>query len=131
MAFGIEIFDENSVRTLGMEDFTLKKIFETEIPARPKASGANVRSDMLIFNIPGYNQETCFVVITPKTFMQGTQNGYSDGPYTPYYVDLGGESIGVLTYFQTRSYYYGGAGGYSNLWFEWTALSVLEVYEAS
>ncbi|WP_312903864.1 hypothetical protein [Stutzerimonas nitrititolerans] len=131
--FGIEAFDENSVKVLGMEDFTFRKIFEAEIPplveSSPTDFNSYVRTDTLNFTVPGYSPSKCFVVITPKNYAQSAQNVDGPwGPFTPYYKDLGGEVIGVVRYIQDNWYDISNQR-YRGRWRANTPLCALEVYE--
>lgn len=118
--FGIEAFDENSVKVLGMEDFTLHKIFEAEIPAM-FGQGAGSRSDYYELSVPGYVSSECYVLITPSVYYSDPQS--TSTPYTPVYVELGGERIGVQRYINDV-----GSGQRSG-WFANSAKSILEVYK--
>jgi hypothetical protein len=130
MTFGVQIYDQVMVQTLGMEDFTMRKIFEAEIPAlveySPQDFNSYTRTDSLNFTVPGYTASKCFVVITPKQYVQSEQGNV--WPFTPYYKDLGGELIGVVRYVQD-SWYDTSNRVYRGRWRANTPLCSLEVYE--
>ena len=128
--FGIEVYDATGTKVLGMEDFTMRKIYEAEIPALVESSPSDfnsyTRSDTLNFTVPGYNPSKCFVVITPKSYIQTEQgNPY---PLTPYYKDLGGEVIGVVRYIQDN-WYDAANSVFRGRWRANTPVCSLEVYE--
>lgn len=130
MSYGIRVNDADGLQILGMEDFTLRKIYEAEIPALVESSPTDfnsyVRTDTLNFTIPGYNPAKCFVVITPKTYVQTEQGNPT--PLTPYYKDLGGETIGVVRYLQDTWYDISNQV-YRGRWRANTPVCSLEVYE--
>lgn len=124
--FGIEVRDENNTVILSNSDFTIYKIFETEIPAVPSGSGGGVRTDYITVTIPGYSEDTCFVTITPKSYSASPQSGATR--FTPVYIDLGGEDIGVLTYVPYRQWT---GSNWGNGWLAGTVLCELEVFKIS
>lgn len=90
MSYGIEIYDENGVRTLGMADFTYSKIFETDIPAG--SSNYNI-------TVPGYSDANCIVVFTPVSYVTGAQSGSlptNGSGFVPLYRSPGGEVVTVV-----------------------------------
>lgn len=98
MAFGLEIYNESGVQTLGMGDFTIEKIFQATVPKRTGGGSGHLNSPV-VFSVPGYNPSTCFVIITPLVYAGYDQPGYDDNfGMTPYYTDLGGTSIGIIDY---------------------------------
>ncbi len=96
MSYGIEIYDENGVRTLGMADFTYTKIWEQDIP------GVSENGSTAPYNVtvPGYDPNTCVVMFTPKAYLTGGQSAggqLSGGPgFVPVYRNAGGEVISVI-----------------------------------
>lgn len=122
--YGIEIYDENGVRTLGMQDFTYTKIFETTIPA-PGASTA-----VYPVEVPGYDPDTCVVVFKPVTYITGDQPGFlvaGGGGFVPVYRDLGGETIGVIR--RASATYFDISNQRFESYFTTTAASVMQVYK--
>lgn len=98
MQAGIEINDALGNRVLGMEDFTYQRLFYAYIP-KQSGFGWGWKYTTIEFTIPGYDPETCCVIITPATFASAEQPGYDDGVgFTPYYKNLGGEKIGIVVY---------------------------------
>lgn len=92
MSYGIEIFDSDGNRTLGMEDFTYNKIFEVVIP---RASESDTSS--YIVDVPGFVDSECIIVFTPLTYSQGEQSGGADGiGFVPVYYSAGGTLVAVV-----------------------------------
>lgn len=91
MSYGIEIYNENGVRVLGMADFTYSKIFETNIPAG--SSNYNI-------TVPGYSDANCIVVFTPVGYVTGAQSGSLAGSagsgFVPLYRSAGDNVITVI-----------------------------------
>lgn len=100
MAFGFEVYDENGIKTLGMEDFTIRKIFEATVPGAQSNWVNGTRTDSVQFTVPGYESDKCFVIITPTTYNTSAQNNSSTPLLTPEFVELGGEVIGIVRYAQ-------------------------------
>lgn len=120
--YGIEIYDENGVRTLGMQDFTYTKIFEVVIPAPG--------SDTSVYPVvvPGYDSSNCVVVFKPLTYITGNQPGFliSEG-FVPVYTELGGETIGVVRRAAAR--YFDISNQRFVSYFTTTSASVMQVYK--
>lgn len=131
MSFGIIVNDANGVQILGMEDFTLRKIYETTFPATGVSAWTlGVKSDYDVLSIPGYSASTCFVVITPLTYYTTDQSQAENPMYTPTYVDLGGETIGIVRYIQDTWYDISNQR-FRDRW-RWCAIdSIVEVYKYS
>ncbi|KRW62325.1 hypothetical protein [Pseudomonas sp. TTU2014-080ASC] len=121
MSFGIEVFDENGVKTLGMQDFTYTKIFETTIPA----PGNN--TSVYNVTVPGFSDSNCVVVFTPLVYDQNGQPGYRDNNgYVPVYKSMGGEVVGVVRRALARYY-----DASNQRWVDYhteTYASLMEVY---
>lgn len=102
--WGFQILNDG-VETLGMGDFTIRKIFEATVPGI-RGSGAGHINAPYSISVPGYSADQCFVVMTPKVYAQGGQSGNSAyvDLKTPTYVDLGGESIGIIRYINYSLY---------------------------
>lgn len=101
MSYGIEIFDENGIRTLGMADFTYRKIFEASVPGISDSWTFNrYINSPYVLNVPGYDPSTCFVFIAPTGYYGGAQSdgSVSNQLMTPTYRDLGGEQIGIIRF---------------------------------
>ncbi len=95
MSYGIEIYDENGVRTLGMADFTYTKIWEEDIP------GVAETGPVAPYNVtvPGYDPATCVVMFTPKAYVTGAQDGNetkAGAGCVPVYRNAGGEVVSVI-----------------------------------
>jgi hypothetical protein len=126
MSFGMAVFDANGVQTLGMEDFTIEKLAQMNLPAM-RNMGNGIRSDYILMDVPGYNPATCFVVITPRVYAGYSQPGYPDlWGYVPTYKDLGGTQIGIFTYVNRRRPT-GYHNNYVDEWNEHTVECVVEV----
>lgn len=98
MSFGLEVYNEAGIRVLGMEDFTIERIFTASIPKRT-GRGSGWRTDYIEFSVPGYRPETCFVVITPAVYAGYDQPGYDNGwGYTPVYTDIGNDRVAIIDY---------------------------------
>lgn len=98
MGEGIEVYGDNGVLTLGMEDFTLLRIWQITLPSS-KTAGVGIRSDHILYDIPGYDPATCFIVITPKQYSPNPQGSVgANWGYLPTYKELGGSKIGLVTY---------------------------------
>lgn len=104
--YGIELSAANGALTLGMQHFTIKKIFETNIAKQGRgAIQDGWRSDLMEFAVPGYDPATCFVVIKPAVYASYDQPGYDDGfGFTPTFRDIGPDKIGIVTYVNWREY---------------------------
>lgn len=124
MSYGIEIFDENGVRTLGMADFTYSKIFEVNIPAPG--------SDTSPYNVtvPGYSDADCVVVFTPLTYVTGPQSGNGLPPdgagFVPVYRSAGGNVVSVIR--RVLGQYYDPGSGQFRQIRGFTAASKMEVF---
>lgn len=126
MSFGMEVFDGAGAKTLGMEDFTIQRLASFVVPGS-KTSGTGVRTDSLVYDIPGYNPATCFVMITPRVYANYPQPGYDDNwGYTPTYKDLGGTQIGIIRYMNYKQPT-GVGGNTRDAWDEKTVECVVEV----
>lgn len=126
MTYGIEVFDSSGIKTLGMEDFTIQRLATFIHPAE-KSSGEGTRADYTTYTVAGYDPGNCFVIITPRVYANYPQPGYADGwGYTPVYIDLGGNSFGIITY-QNYLYYTGISNNYKNRWQSNSVESVIEV----
>lgn len=94
MSYGIEIFDETGVRTLGMGDFTYSKIFEVDIPA-PGGDTAPYN-----VTVPGFTDSECVVVFTPLSYISGAQPDNGLPPdmrgFVPVYRSPGGNVVSVI-----------------------------------
>lgn len=98
MPFGLEIYNSSGVKVLGMEDFTIEKMFQASIPKRT-GGGSGHRSDWIEFSVPGYDPSKCFVVITPSVYASYDQPGYDDEwGFTPVYKDIGLNRIAIIDY---------------------------------
>lgn len=120
----------NGVETLGMGDFTMRKIHEEVVPAAsgPWVRNASINEPYLI-TVPGYVASQCYVVITPKVYSAGEQTAASNvnALRTPVYVDMGGEVIGIIRYANERWYDY--ANQLYRDSYRWCAVeSVVEVF---
>jgi hypothetical protein len=126
MSFGIEVSDGAGAKTLGMDDFTIQRL-ASFVVAGSKTSGTGVRTDSLVYNIPGYDPATCFVMITPRVYANYAQPGYDDNwGYTPTYKDLGGSQIGIIRYMNYKQPT-GVGGNTRDAWIEKTVECVVEV----
>lgn len=126
MDYGIEVFDANAVRTLGMNDFTIQKLAELLIPAS-QTSGTGTRSDYILMDVPDYDPAKGFVTITPRAYASYSQPGYPDAwGYVPVYKDLGGTKIAIYTYVNRRRPT-GVGGNYSDEWVAHNVECVVEV----
>ncbi|KPY96960.1 hypothetical protein ALP50_200203 [Pseudomonas syringae pv. spinaceae] len=124
--YGVMVRDANGVQTLGMEDFTIRKLAVMTIPAS-HTSGKGTRTDYILMDVPGYDPAKCFVMITPKQYASYGQPGYPDEwGYVPTYKDLGGAKIGIFTYVNRRRAT-GVNNNYSDEWVEHPVESVVEV----
>ncbi|QLG94963.1 hypothetical protein HZF02_24835 [Pseudomonas yamanorum] len=122
--YGLNIFDGKSVKTLGMDDFTIEKLASKVIPAI-NAGGGGIRYDYdIVMEVAGYDSERCFVVITPKLYAGYDQYISDNWPFLPTYKDLGGTKIGVRTWLN-----YGVYDGhrYKYAWMSRTVECVVEV----
>ncbi|HCJ30658.1 MAG TPA: hypothetical protein DHV63_15535 [Pseudomonas sp.] len=104
--YGIEINAANGALTLGMQHFTIKKIFETTIAKQGRgAIQEGWRTDLMEFSVAGYDPATCFVVIKPIVYAGYDQPGYDDGfGFTPTFRDIGLNKIGIVTYVNWQEY---------------------------
>lgn len=125
--FGLEIFDDSSIKTLSMADFTIRKIFEADVAAASSNWTKGTRSDYLTLTVPGYVASECFVVITPKSY-SGSQSESSNALLTPYYRDIGGEQIGIVRYMQDN--WYDAANQiFRDRWRLWSVACTVEVFK--
>lgn len=122
MSFGMSVWDVNGAQTLDMSDFTLQKLYTTNLPAQV-AGGQGVNNSHILLDVPGYNPSTCFVTITPKYYNTGASFGFN---VIPTYKDLGGTQIGIVTYVNYRQPT-GSGGGYTDLWRANTVECIIEV----
>ncbi|WP_439851162.1 hypothetical protein ACTACG_07435 [Pseudomonas syringae] len=128
--YGVRVRDANSVQTLGMEDFTIRKLAVMTIAASRK-SGTGVREDYILIDVPGYDPSKGFVMITPKQYAAYGQPGNPDAwGYVPTYKDLGGTQIAIFTYVNRRRAT-GVGGNYSDEWVEHVVESVVEIVRVS
>lgn len=104
MSYGLEVFDSNRVKTLGMEDFTITRLATMTIPKNPSGPGARPapRTDYILMDVLGYDPATCFVLITPKAYSTGGEPRPYGWGYIPTYKDLGGTQIAIYTYANYR-----------------------------
>lgn len=127
MSYGIEIFDSLGTRTLGMNDFTYYKIFETDIPA----AGSNTSIYPVV--VPGYDSESCVVLFTPLNYIAGEQPGgllpANGGGFVPVYKDLGGETVGVVR--RSLASYFDDSNDRFVFYYTVTAPSRMQVYKFS
>ncbi|KGS15126.1 hypothetical protein ALO43_101237 [Pseudomonas tremae] len=124
--YGVRVRDASNVQTLGMEDFTIRKLASMVIPAS-RTSGEGIRSDYILMDVPNYDPAKCFVLITPRQYASYGQPGNPDAwGYVPTYKDLGGTSIGIFTYVNRRRPT-GVGGRFRDEWIEHAVESVVEV----
>lgn len=99
--WGLEMNNAQGVETLGMSDFTLRKIHEQVVPGASSSWvwNASINSPYRI-TVPGYKADECVVVISPRSYYGSAQDAnIAIGELrTPVYVDLGGEDIGIIRY---------------------------------
>lgn len=125
--YGVEIRNASNVQTLGMQDFTISRIGSMEIPSSGgQTTGSGTRSDYITWTIPGYDPANCFVLITPKVYLQDPQSGSGSYPMLPTYRNLGGSSVAIYTYVNRRR----PTGVGNNYVDEWVANTVNCVLEA-
>ena len=126
--YGIEVANQNGIQTFGMQDFTIQKLLSMEVPATPgvRKSGSGIRTDYILWDVPGYDPAKCFLMITPKYYANYPQSGQiSDWGFLPTYRNLGGTQIAIFTYCN-RKRPTGVGSNYVDEWIEHTAHSVLE-----
>lgn len=88
MSYGIEIYNENGVRVMGMDDFTYTQIFETTIPE------GNTNYNI---TVPGYSDNDCVVMFTPTSYVTGEQPIVSrPAGFVPVYQSPGGNIVRVV-----------------------------------
>lgn len=86
------------VETLGMGDFTLRKIHEEIVPRATGGGAGHIYAPYKI-TVPGYRADDCFVFISPRSYYSSSQDGNSGYDLrTPVYIDMGGEDIGIIRY---------------------------------
>lgn len=126
MSFGIQVFDENEVETLGMDDFTLQRLAIMKLQGF-HSSGNGTRSDYITMDVAGYDPAKCFVLITPQRYApypQGASQSYWG--CIPTYVDLGGTRIGIITYSNLKNWN-ASASRFSYSWISQMVESTIEV----
>lgn len=124
--YGVEIRNASNIQTLGMEDFTISKIGSMEIAGSGgQTQGSGTRTDYITWTIPGYDPANCFILITPKVYIQEPQNGLGFYPVLPTYRNLGGNSVAIYTYVNRRRPT-GVSGNYVDEWVSNTVNCVLE-----
>lgn len=123
--YGFEERDSANRITLSMDDFTLFKLASMQVPAANR-TGQGIRSDFILFDVPGYDPNNCFVLITPSQYASYEQPGYSDGwGMVPTYRELGGTQIAIFTYVNIK-YPTGVGNDYRDQWVENTCPSTIE-----
>ncbi|MBD9657489.1 hypothetical protein IB239_21895 [Pseudomonas sp. PDM12] len=119
------------VETLGMGDFTLRKIHEQIVPGASSNWTWNVTiNSPYRITVPGYKPDECIVIISPLSYYGSAQgsNGAISELRTPVYVDLGGEDIGIIRY--CNEDVYDSPNGRWLVCSRWGAMdSVVEVYK--
>ena len=113
MPQGMQIWNEDGEITLDTQDYTFTKIAELIIPGLLQGWTNGNQTEQYVVNIPDYDPETCFILISPTEYVQGEQPYPVAGKFLPYYRDLGGESVAFIRYSlvrrgtdQTRAYFY-------------------------
>jgi len=105
--WGLEINNAQGVETLGMGDFTLRKIHEQVVPGAASnwVLNATINAPYRI-TVPGYKPEECIVMISPRSYYGDAQSssGTVSDLRTPVYVDMGGEDIGIIRYCNEEAY---------------------------
>ncbi len=125
--YGVRVSNSNGVEVFGMSDFTLQKMASMILPARSKTYGSGVRSDYILMDVPNYDPEKCFVMITPRVYAGYDQPGRPDAwGYLPTYKNLGGARIGIVTYVNYREATNVG-GDYRDRWVDHTVECTVEV----
>ncbi|SNB84685.1 hypothetical protein SAMN02745900_04477 [Pseudomonas sp. URIL14HWK12:I8] len=128
--YGVRVSNSNGAEVFGMSDFTLQKMASMILPARTRNWGSGVRSDYILMDVPGYDPNKCFVMITPRVYAGYDQPGYPDGwGYLPTYKNLGGTRIGIYTYVNYRRPTNVG-GNYTDQWVENSVECVIEAVRA-
>lgn len=90
MTYGIEVYNSDGVKTMGMDDFTYSQIFETTLPQT--SANYNV-------SVPGYTFANCIVMFSPVNYVTGEQPGYgSINGFVPGYTSPGDGIVTVLAY---------------------------------
>ncbi|NIL16790.1 hypothetical protein [Pseudomonas sp. AN3A02] len=122
--YGLNVFDEHGVKTLGMEDFTIKRLASQVIPAITTGGGGFKYNYDTTMDVPGYDPANCFVIITPRKYAGYDQTISDNWPVLPTYVDLGGTKIGLRTWLN-----YGVYDGhrFKYYWYAKTVECVVEV----
>lgn len=87
MSYGIEVYNEDGVRVMGMDDFTYTQIYEQNIPAG--STNFNV-------TVPGFNNDNCVVMFTPINYATGEQPIIGDAGFVPVYQAPGGDVVRVV-----------------------------------
>jgi len=124
--YGHRVRDENGVETFGPDDFTLSTLAKFSIPAQSTGGTGVNYSPSFVFDVPGYDPNKCFVLITPLAYAGYAQPGYPDSwPMLPSYKDLGGTQIGIYCYVNRREPT--GTGNYLDRWYAKTVASNIEV----
>lgn len=100
--YGVEIRNASNVQTLGMQDFTISRIGSMELPASGNLYGSGTRTDYITWTIPGYDPANCFILITPRVYIQEPQSGWGSYHMLPTYRNLGGNSVAIYTYVNRR-----------------------------
>lgn len=98
MPQGMQIWNEDGEITLDTRDYTFTKIAELIIPGLLQGWTNGNQTEQYVVSIPGYDPETCFILISPTSYLAGEQVGYDVGGFLPYYRDLGGESVAFIRY---------------------------------
>lgn len=123
--YGVEVSNAQGIQTLGMQDFTVQKLASMEVPGRSN-SGSGIRSDYILWRIPGYDPSKCFLVISPKVYAGYPQNGQVGAwGVLPTYRNAGGEQVAIFTYCNRRRPT-GVGGKYTDEWVEHTVHAVIE-----
>lgn len=113
MPQGMQIWNEDGEITLDTQDYTFTKIAELIIPGLFQGWTNGNQTEQYVVSIPGYDPETCFILISPTKYIKGEQPYSTTEEHLPYYRDLGGESVAFIRYSlvrrgtdQTRAYLY-------------------------
>lgn len=130
MSYGLIVKDGNGVETLGPSDFTLLSLGRFTVPEFiGNGTTGWLSGPTYTFDVPGYNDDDCYVIITPINYVGTPQTGSPNvnDRFLPTYKWEGGTTIGIYCYVNFFHNTNVGSGNYLPWWNARSAASNIEV----